>query len=72
MDMGFLNRLLNLAGGKLSELTSNDDALSDAALASELDGTRTRPGPAAQAELTLRRAAPSEPADEDEPVEKTL
>ncbi len=70
--MGFFSRMINLAGGKLTELNRKDDALSDAALADELGSTRSRPGAAQQSELTLRKQAPVEPGDDDGPVEKTL
>ena len=71
--MSFFSRLINLAGGKLSELKSNDESLSDERLASELDAVRTPPSAAARSELTLRKAAPSVPDDEDEaPVKKRL
>ena len=72
--MSFLSRLLNLAGGKLSELSAKDETLSDERLAKELNATPTKPSAAAQAELTLRKQAPKDPdaSDEGEPVEKRL
>ncbi len=79
--MSFFSRLLNLAGGKISDLGSKDESLSDERLASELDAIQTKPSAAAQAELTLRKQAPtksdaddgtSDEPDDDGPVRKTL
>lgn len=73
--MSFFSRIINLAGGKLSELKSKDESLSDEKLADELNKIQTPPSAAAQAELTLRKRTPTVPDGDDEdqaPVKKTL
>jgi hypothetical protein len=82
--MSFFNRLLNIAGGKLSDLTSKDESLTEERLKAELDKIQAKPGDNAQAELTLRKSAPKEHGkgsadggkgtkdDGEGPVKKTL